>query len=84
MYSKLHDKQAVQFVGIESEVGQSIIATFQDDLQQMDTVYFVDGISVRQSLLLSFFVLDDAISIPFNGFFMWLCPKVFEMWRMTL
>ena len=47
MYSKLHDKQAVQFVGIESEVGQSIIATFQDDLQQMDTVYFVNGISVR-------------------------------------
>ena len=40
MYSKLHDKQAVQFVGIESEVGQSIIATFQDDLQQITHKFF--------------------------------------------
>jgi len=69
MYSKLHDKQAVQFVGIESEVGQSIIATFQDDLQQMDTVYFVDGISVRtKSSAVILCLRDDAISIPFNGF----------------
>ena len=47
MHSKLQDKQAVQFLGIESEVGQSIIATFENDLQQMDTVYFVYDMSVR-------------------------------------
>ena len=47
MHSRLRDKQAVQFLGIESEIGQSMIATFQDDLQQMDTVYFVDGMSVK-------------------------------------
>ena len=37
MHSRLRDKQGVQFLGIESEVGQSMIATFQDDLQQMDS-----------------------------------------------
>ena len=34
MHSRLRDKQAVQFLGIESEIGQSMIATFQDDIQQ--------------------------------------------------
>tara|TARA_Y100001936_G_scaffold85050_1_gene83506 strand:+ start:2244 stop:2669 length:426 start_codon:yes stop_codon:yes gene_type:complete len=76
MYSKLHDKQAVQFVGIESEVGQSIIATFQDDLQQMDTVYFVDGISVRtKSSAVILCLRMMRFPYRFMAFLVWLCPK---------
>ena len=76
MYSKLHDKQAIQFVGIESEVGQSIIATFQDDLQQMDTVYFVDGISVRtKSSAVILCLRMMRFPYRFMAFLMWLCPK---------
>ena len=76
MYSKLHDKQAVQFVGIESEVGQSIIATFQNDLQQMDTVYFVDGISVRTKSSAVILCLR-MMRFPYRlmAFLVWLCPK---------
>ena len=85
MYSKLHDKQAIQFVGIESEVGQSIIATFENDLQQMDTVYFVDGISVRTKS--SAVILCLRMMRFHTVLWLFLCgyvQKVFEMWRMTL
>ena len=76
MYSKLHDKQAIQFIGIESEVGQSIIATFQNDFQQMDTVYFVDGISVRTKSSAIILCLR-MMRFPYRlmAFLVWLCPK---------
>ena len=76
LHSKLRNKQAVQFLGIESEVGQSIIATFQYDLQQMDTVYFFDGMSVRTKSSAVIQCLK-MMRFPYRclGFLVWLCPK---------
>ena len=76
MHSKLQDKQAVQFLGIESEVGQSIIATFQNDLQQMDTVYFVYGMSVKTKSSAVIHCLN-MMRFPyrFMALLVWLCPK---------
>ena len=76
MHSRLRDKQAVQFLGIESEVGQSMIATFQDDLQQMDTVYFVDGISVKtKSSAVIYCLKIMRFPYRFMSLVVWLCPK---------
>ena len=76
MHSRLRDKQAVQFLGIESEVGQSMIATFQDDIQQMDTVYFVDGISVKTKSSAVIRCLK-IMRFPYRllSLVVWLCPK---------
>ncbi len=76
MHSKLQDKQAVQFLGIESEVGQSIIATFQNDLQQMDTVYFVYDMSVRtKSSAVIHCLKMMRFPYRFMALLVWLCPK---------
>jgi predicted DCC family thiol-disulfide oxidoreductase YuxK len=76
MHSKLQDKQAVQFLGIESEVGQSIIATFQNDLQQMDTVYFVYGMSVKtKSSAVIHCLKMMRFPYRFMALLVWLCPK---------
>ena len=76
MHSKLQDKQAVQFLGIESEVGQSIIATFHDDLQQMDTVYFVYDMSVRtKSSAVIHCLKMMRFPYRFMALLVWLCPK---------
>jgi len=76
MHSKLQDKQAVQFLGIESEVGQSIIATFQNDLQQMDTVYFVYGMSVKtKSSAVIHCLRMMRFPYRFMALLVWLCPK---------
>ena len=76
MHSKLQDKQAVQFLGIESEVGQSIIATFENDLQQMDTVYFVYGMSVRtKSSAVIHCLKMMRFPYRFMALLVWLCPK---------
>ena len=76
MHSRLRDKQAVQFLGIESEIGQSMIATFQDDLQQMDTVYFVDGISVKtKSSAVIHCLKIMRFPYRFLSLVVWLCPK---------
>ena len=76
MHSKLQDKQAVQFLGIESEVGQSIIATFHNDLQQMDTVYFVYGMSVKtKSSAVIHCLKMMRFPYRFMALLVWLCPK---------
>lgn len=76
MHSKLQDKQAVQFLGIESEVGQSIIATFQSDLQQMDTVYFVYDMSVKtKSSAVIHCLKMMRFPYRFMALLVWLCPK---------
>ena len=36
MHSKLRNKSAVEFLGIQSDDGQAIILTFSDELQKMD------------------------------------------------
>ena len=77
LHSKLRDKQAVQFLGIESEVGQSMIATFENNLQRLDTVYFVDDVSVKTK---SSAVIDclRMMRFPYRylASILWLCPKV--------
>ena len=48
----------------------------KDDLQQMDTVYFVDGISVRtKSSAVILCLKMMRFPYRFMAFLMWLCPK---------
>ena len=77
IYSRLQDKQTMQFLGIESEVGQSMIATFENNLQRMDTVYFVDDVSVKTKSSAVIHCLK-MMRFPYRylALILWLCPKV--------
>ena len=41
LHPRLAEKSSIRFLAIESEEGQSLIATFSDKLQQADSVYLI-------------------------------------------
>ena len=41
LHPRLADKSSIRFLAIESEEGQSLIATFTDKFQQANSVYLV-------------------------------------------
>jgi predicted DCC family thiol-disulfide oxidoreductase YuxK len=41
LHPRLVDKSSIRFIAIESEEGQSLIATFTDKFQQADSVYLI-------------------------------------------
>ena len=41
LHPRLIDKSSIRFLAIESEEGQSLIATFSDKFQQSDSVYLI-------------------------------------------
>ena len=76
MHSKLRNKRAVEFLGIQSDDGQAIILTFSDDIQKMDTVYAITSESVKTKSSAVIHCLS-LMSFPYwvLSVIIWLFPK---------